>query len=182
MNASAYLLLSSLLFFTSCSQQSNKAPYALTLDASGIGPISKETPFDPSAISALLPGFETAAFTSVREGEGYPLLRIMRGSEEWMVIHPAADRRHIGSISLRTPHISNSEGVTIGSPLHSTFSEEELRLCRPGEELGGRVICQSKKTEHILYYYNDVKEYSGDTLPPYPVLKTWKVEEIVWKP
>jgi hypothetical protein len=184
MNAPTCLFLSSsLLFFAACSQQGNKAPYALTLDASGIGRISKETPFEPSAISALLPGFETAAFTSFREGEGYPLLRVMRGSEEWMVIRPAADRQHIESISLRTPYVRNSEGITIDSPLHSAYSEEELHFCRPGSrEFSGRVVCRSKKTEHILYYYSDAKVHTADTLPPYPVLKTWNVEEIVWKP
>jgi hypothetical protein len=183
MKIPAFLFTSSLLIFTSCSQQNNKPPYSLTLDASGIGRITGETPFDPSALSALLPGFEITALTSFRNGKGYPLLRVMRGSEEWMVITPAPDGEHIANISLRTPHIRNAEDITIGSPLHSAYSEEELSFCRYGsEELRGRVVCRSKKTEHILYCYDDAKGHTGTALAPYSVLKTLRVEEIVWKP
>jgi hypothetical protein len=183
MNAPAYLFLSSLLLFSSCSQQNHKAPYSLNLDASGIGRISKETPFDPSSLSALLPGFEITAFTAFREGVGYPLLRVMRGSEEWMVIRPTADRRHIQSIALRTPHIRNAEGIAIGSALQTAYSKKELSFCHLGNgELAGYAVCRSKKTPHLLYHYAGAKEDADAVLPPYSVLKSWKVEEIIWEP
>jgi hypothetical protein len=183
MNAPACLFLTSLFLFSSCSQQNNRAPYSLTLDASGIGRINEQTPFDPSALSAMLPGFEITAFTTFREGEGYPLLRVMRGSDEWMVIQPTADRQHIRSITLRTPHIWNAEGVTIGSALQTVYSEKELSFCRPGSgELAGFTVCRSKKTPHILYHYVGAKGDADAALAPYTVLKSWRVEEIVWKP
>jgi hypothetical protein len=48
--------------------------------------------------------------------------------------------------------------------------------------MSGQVICQDPKSGRIQYMFNGAYDGPETEVPPFKILKNWKMAEIVWTP
>ncbi len=168
--------------FTACSQERTKPLYAVKLSDSGVGKIKSTTPFEMRLIAPKFPGFEIDKFTFFKEGKPLPVIQVGYRGTAWMYLYPTKDKKNIESVSVVTSNIESSWSTKIGMRFDETYGLEQLNLCKSGSDgLAGKVICKEPLSKVTRYVYSGESIASEHELPSYKQLKSWRVDEIIWR-
>ena len=170
------------LMFTSCSQERTKPLYTVKLSDEGVGKIKVTTPFEMRLIEPKFPGFEIDKFTFFKEGEPFSVIQIGYRETPWMLLYPTKDKKNIESIAVLTSSIESVWPTKIGMRFDETYQTEQLHLCEAGsEDLEGKVICPEPSSKRIRYVYSGKSMALMGELPNYEELRSWHVDEIIWR-
>lgn len=155
----------------------------ITISAKKFGPITAETPFDLRAIRDLFPDFTVAADTATfEEGGDQPVVVVRSGDEQLLTIAPVVDEAKLGHVYTFSPAVSTQLGFAPGDTFGSIFSKipDDAFL----EGLTGDAVTSAAGIENITFRFfpNDPASFTGNDLPPYDELKTWKLHAIEWRP
>lgn len=149
-----------------------------TISASGVGPLTAETPFSQEAIGEALPGYDVEADSRSAEGVTVRAMRVAREGRTVMTVFGSGDtveRIHVIDPAIATRH------ETIGSTLSDNLDGRGMPGCAPGmEEASGKVLCPALDAPNVrLIYAGDWAGPDGE-LPPPAVLEDWTLESILW--
>ena len=165
------------------SSSGNQVHESLTIADDGVGPIRDGMRFDLRSLRELLPGYTVTAGISSTEGEGFPVIRVMHGEHELLVINPSSDRSSILSVVTRSSAVRDAFGGRIGATYANIFAEREPEGCDPGmEEYSGTVSCPAPGSSRVRYVFRGVGSGPDGAVPPLEELRSWTVWEIAWLP
>ena len=155
----------------------------LVLSEKGVGPITKSTPFDVEKIQKLLPSYSVEKDAMMSEGESYPIIRVLKGKQEILVITPEADFKRIMSVMIKADKLRSPFKGKIGASYQSVYKGTKAFRCYPGvEEMSGTVSCAAPSFQNIRYFFAGEWNGPDGKIPPLNVLKDWKIKFIVWTP
>jgi hypothetical protein len=155
----------------------------MALGEEGIGPITARTPFQVAALRRLLPEYSVARSRSGSEGEEFPVITVSRSGETLLVINPDGTGGDIASVVVTAKGIKTRSGVTVGSGFTEALAGQTPKRCVAGEEeMSGSVICPAPKSRHITYVFRGEYDGPDGQLPPLPVLRSWRISQLVWRP
>ncbi|MDZ4380692.1 MAG: DUF1131 family protein [Parvibaculum sp.] len=170
--------LAAVLVLAACDQ-----PLDLTVTEKGVGPLTAETPNEPEAIAALLPGWDVTTTFAPIEGEDYSFIVAMRDTEiEIQIAAANREARSVSRITVFTPDIPDTNGVAVGESYSEIYTEDATPDCLPGiEERSGNIFCPALATGHIFYEFGGTWDGPDGIVPPADVIADWKVIAIHWR-
>ncbi|HXH03485.1 MAG TPA: DUF1131 family protein [Candidatus Competibacteraceae bacterium] len=155
----------------------------LVIGDNGVGGITRDTPFDPKAISQALPGLAVERAEATAEGIAYPVIRVLRDKHELLVLAPDLEQRHVGSLMSASPEVASSQGVTVGASFQQIYERQTPSACEAGvEEWSGMVFCPAPASNNVQLLFKGQWSGPDGNLPPPEVLRTWTVAQIWWLP
>ncbi|MFH1259165.1 MAG: DUF1131 family protein [Elusimicrobiota bacterium] len=168
-------------------QKIQKKPKIVISDK-GVGPINEKTLFEYAEIQRLFPGL---VVKKVEDGGGFedmgfPIINVLDKGQTLITINPVNgnnDDKRIYSVVVKSNLVENSLGAKIGSTYAQIYKSGISSNCKPGmEQDSGTIIDQDPNSKHVRYVFEG--EWNGEdgSIPPFEVLKTWKITEIIWNP
>ena len=181
----SFILLT--IFLSGCSSSNSRHETAplmeIVLSDKGVGQITSATPFDIKEIDRLFKGMSVVGDVDYTEGEPYPVIRVLKETEEVLTINAMEEEGPIFSIGTSHKSVRNAYGTKVGDQFEDIYGIDYEKLCSPGmEELSGMVLCREKGSARLVNIFNGDWDGPDGQLPPYEVLKTWKVIELYWRP
>lgn len=159
------LLITTLLFLSSCSKQKTKPLHALVLSDNGINTLNASTPYQENIIAPKLQGYDIELFSAFEAGELQSIMRITHYEEEVMLLFPTKSKKEqeatLQSISITSDLVEHPFGIQIGQNYHSKLD----LACTKSQ---GKMECEPNSFEHIYLIFFPI-----DT-------KQWQLREIVW--
>ncbi len=166
-------------------QKIQKKPKIVISDK-GVGPINEKTLFEQAEIQKLFPGLVVKVGEGGFEDVGFPVINVLDKDQTLITINPVSgndDDKRIYSVVVKSNLVKNSLGAKIGSTYAQIYKSGISSNCKPGmEQDSGTIIDQDTNSKHVRYVFEGEWNGSDGSIPPFEVLKTWKITEIIWNP
>ena len=156
---------------------------SIMLSADGVGPINASTPFNMHQITLAFQDYSVTEYTQFQHGDSIPVIRVSEDGKPLLLINPDNEQKSIFSIFVMSNKIGNVLGHEIGTPYNKIYNYGETEPCTAGsEEFTGKVLCLAPNASNLLYVFAGDWDGPKTETPPTPILSTWELKTIIWRP
>ena len=158
------------------------AACAPELTESGLGGITRDTPFDAAEIAAALPGCRVERGDASSEGEPVDVLVVKDGTKPAALVFPDWTGG-IFSVLMQGSAVRNRFGAALGMRFASVFGRSAAPVCVPGvEDSSSRVMCPVLPGSRVAYVFEGTWNGPDSSLPSPEVLASWTLVAFLWRP
>lgn len=152
------------------------------LSESGLGGITRDTPFDAATIAGALPDCRVERGGGSSEGEPVDILVIKDGTTPVALVFPDWTGG-IFSVLMQGSAVRNRFGAALGMRFAGVFGKSAAPVCVPGvEDSSSRVMCPVEPGSRVAYVFEGAWNGPDSTLPSPDVLADWTLVAFLWRP
>lgn len=147
----------------------------------GVGGITEGTLFNKNVIEDALSGLNITREELATEDEKFAVFKAYKNDQLIITIIPNLLKKNIASVWIVNDLVRNEQGYTLGNQYQKIYTEKVNAECKPGiEEFSANVICFAPSKKQIKYLFEGKWDGPDGELPPYNVLKFWRLIKIIW--
>ncbi|MGL5007222.1 MAG: DUF1131 family protein [Plesiomonas sp.] len=144
--------------------------------------ITQDTPLTADTIQEKLGDqYQVRTGMQMQNGEVQPYAEALRDNQRALVLS-GKSKDKIDSITIYSPKIETEWGTHVGSVFVDIYPKALGAHCRVGiADEQSAVICQAPQAQQIHYIFSGQWSGPQGLLPPDDVLRTWKVQQMIWQ-
>ena len=146
----------------------------------GVGKLTASTPLTEQAIGdALGSDYRLRSGMKTADGTIVHYFEALKDNQVALTIN--GDSGTVGRIDVKDSAIKTADGVAIGTPFSTLFSQAYGNCQKGSGDDGALVVCQAKNSQHISYAFSGSWSGPAELMPSDDTLKHWTLNKIIWR-
>lgn len=156
-------------------------PPEFEMTDAGVGPITRQTPFNRDVIQSLLPAWDVRKDYTWVEGIPFVEIHVQRDGNRVLRLAPDSTGR-IVEVTSDSTLVATGDGIRVGERFGNVYGPQLPNECEPGiEEHEGMLLCFAPGSRRVSLLFRGGFAITDGQIPPPERMSDWRVVQLWWQ-